>query len=129
MTSTAKQRREEMIDLMPIDRRMDALIAERVMGFRVVHDSDRDHYLCNDPEQVEIGGHTKSYSTNLSAAWLVIKKLSSHPKYCGKVTLEVIVPGPVRVRIESPGSDVVEGWGRTPAEAICRAALKAVMDS
>jgi hypothetical protein len=69
------------------------------------------------------------YSKNIDAAWTVLEKLSSHPKYCGRVTLDVIIPGPVRVRIESAGSAVIEAWGRTPSEAICRVALKAVMDS
>lgn len=107
--------KSEMIALDP-GRELDAHIAVMVMGFKEVTIVGK-HYF-TDPIDTSL----KEYSTDISAAWEVVEKMPVdiiHP-YAGfrltKLVNSVIV-----------SFDGTEVTGKTAPEAICKAALLAIL--
>jgi hypothetical protein len=98
---------------------MDALVAEQVMGVRLIRVDGAD-FLMN-PDGSGVGGIRWSPSTDISAAWSVVEKMRA--KY------------PVRIDYDSPPDDQwicvfgdaggFIGVEKTAPLAICKAALLA----
>lgn len=114
----------EELEQMPAGREMDALIAERVM----------DYKLIDGPESLEVGkmmyytpDQIPAFSTNIGAAWLVAEKMNRD-----YFTLEIhssVLSG-AGVRFWGPNSGpTYSATAETVPLAICRAALIAVMES
>lgn len=123
----------EEIDKLEAGRELDALVAEKVMGWRWVHHMDRT--FIQSPEQVArykleyllpIGSvrditpaHAGllKYSTSISAAWEIVTKLKIGllPNTCDDNWGAFVVP------LTPEGYS----YGNTAPLAICRAALKA----
>ena len=113
-------------DALPASRALDALVAEKVMGwewFRFIR--HEDSYIGefgpaqgDEPIAENYGEHPPLYSTSIAAAWEVVEKLRDT-----QFTLE-------RDALVSAGgwSCMMGGFGEgsTAPLAICRAALKAV---
>jgi len=113
-----------------VSRELDTEVAEKVMGevpcdkWRVLHSSrgewiknvnDCEHKACY-PRKMG----PPAYSTNIAAAWQVFEKVGA--MMVGRMgdRYSCMIPG---------DASRYESWqeeGATPAEAICRAALKAV---
>jgi hypothetical protein len=109
-------------------RELDALIAEKVMGL-VIHHKRRDEwndgdslfyvYYVEDEEHIE---HVPKYSTDISAAWEVVKKLRDlgyRP---------ILMPDwgeDWECQIYREAERIVDSpWCETAPHAICLAALK-----
>lgn len=111
-------------------RELDAMIAEKVMGWRdvcekVYSNGERD-WLGKHPER----GATFSiqrYSTDANHAWSVVEKLRElHPD--GWVCVLVGVGDEIQVSV-STGAHEFDATGVTLPHAICAAALKAFADT
>ena len=122
-------------------RELDALVAEKVMGWREVRcnvggnipygepDDDWNRDARADPAHGFTGiprvhrEEVPDYSTSIAEAWLVVEKLSGQFAVNLSCTSQ-----PVRWLCEFSRSENVwfNAHGRTPAEAICLAALKAI---
>jgi len=64
------------IDQMPAGRELDALVAEKVMGWTQVHRVDSTGDLCGVPSRGAPPSYLlPRYSTDIAAAWKVIEKL------------------------------------------------------
>lgn len=111
----------EEIDKMPAGREMDAAIAEKVMGFRVMRDEQHGHILCNDPDQIEIGGHVKPYSTDIGSAWKVVEKMK--PFRLWLIDLEDYWQAS---SLNPDDGNGLKANAETAPLAICRAALKTI---
>ena len=107
-------------------RELDALVAEKVMGWKSYDRKDGVREWCKPGEKISIVGTVVCLdrdwdpSTSISDAWLVVEKLD------WDITLEYVVMHGWRAVIKRP--DLFEGFGQadTAPEAICRAALEAV---
>lgn len=112
------------IDQMPAGREMDALVAEKVMGWTPSLSSQGIMWLNKDGEY-ERGEHTFHPSTDIAAAWEVVERLEAIGVLLWKLGREDHMPNwYVSVgRNFQPGVSAEE---RTAPLAICRAALKAV---
>ena len=107
------------------DRELDALVAERVMGW----EHRNGHWWQTK------GGHASNtvtfaevprYSTDIAAAMLVVEKMRERFGV-GTTTfmLQHYNGEQVMVEMNVPSSECQE-WGRTAAEAICKCAIKAL---
>ena len=97
-------------------RERDALVAEKVMEWDVGD-------IFYDETHQEIMPRVPRYSTSIADAWPLVEKLSGQFAVNLSCTSQ-----PVRWLCEFSRSENVwfNAHGRTPAEAICLAALKAV---
>jgi hypothetical protein len=120
------------IDEMQAGREMDALIAEKVMGFTVKCILGRYQIALFDVETGERApGMFKNlpyYSTDIAAAWEVRKVI----QLLGfdAVNVHITTDNPYCQFIKPIYEDSIEqyiAYAETDALAICRAALKAVM--
>ena len=103
---------------MEAGRELDALIAEKVMGFRKHH---AHGYLRNAP------GEEPHYSTNIADAWEVVERLVSTPGPNGDHhSVQVDYSGGAVVVIDENEDWQVSAIAGTVPLAICLAALKAV---
>lgn len=100
------------IDSMPAGREMDALVAEKVMGWRL--DDDGFWTLIADP--MCQASKPKAYSSDIALAWEVVEKMG---RPCN---LTFHHDGRWAMQFGGSGS----GLGDTAPLAISRAALKAV---
>ena len=102
---------------MKAGRELDALIAEKVMGFRKHH---AHGYLRNAP------GEEPHYSTNIADAWEVVERLVSTPGPNGDHhSVQVDYSGDAVVVIDENEDWQVSAIADTAPLAICLAALKA----
>lgn len=112
-----------MTDL-PTGRELDALVAEKIMGFRYDgHNWGRgsEWWGCNCPN---MGKPLPHYSADIAAAWQVVEHLAAQHTVTLMVdaldTQLVILDGDERLNYG------IEGTGETMPLAICRAALAAI---
>lgn len=104
-------------------RELDALVAEKVMGYKRLEPTLDwpERWLCDDRK---LGG-IPAYSTDIAAAWEVVEKLSAKHPY---ITIIRVGTAPTEwVIAEGPGdSDPDLARAPTVPYAICLAALKSV---
>jgi hypothetical protein len=120
------------IDAMPAGREMDALVAEKVMGFVVMRHRDVDgQHIEHGPDEWMRGPDGEApryaymvpvdhYSTDIAAAWEVVEKLKPDD---WAFRVEVLDDGDWWASF----SATAESWAGTVPLAICRAALKAAL--
>ena len=118
--------RDEVLAMKP-GRELDALVAEKVMGWEYFPAQATGMFVrlgyFFDPVSGEAHHHW-SPSTDISAAWEVVEKMSEQwPQY----QLAKIEDG-WSVMWGFDGYGWPEATGKTAPEAICKAALLAVMD-
>ena len=104
---------------------LDALVAEKVMGWRM--DDNKHLNLAWDPKRSPNDGLRciPDYSTDIAAAWEVVEKLDTLALSRGDIAdISVWV---AQFVTEGPGYPVnIQAIAKTPTHAICLAALKAV---
>lgn len=104
-------------------RDLDKLVARIVMRLGVLDIKTDYHYYQRDDHGDYLKKLFPHYSTDISAAWEVIKKL--HPGW--DIALYTIMGKKWFCDLETKlGDKMVESVGDTPAHAICLAALKTV---
>ena len=120
--------RDEILDMEP-SRELDALVAEKVMGWETVNNkagipvSGFDWVGHNPKTQSStVWSYVPDYSTDISAAWEVVEKLSR-----GKVDRSFVLEFHYERYYASFGPYREEMY-ETPSEAICKAALLAVLE-
>ena len=113
------------IDTLSAGREMDALVAEKVMGWSPLNRTEH-HLSWNVPEGIRTWEET-SYgsfkpSTSIAAAWEVVEKLRKE-----EIPIEITSGffGPYSCRIASNHGWLAMVQADTAPLAICRAALKA----
>jgi hypothetical protein len=112
-------------------RELDALVAEKVMGFKVIETDE-----CNGEDNLWLQGYEDqelpSYSTDVAAAWEVVEKLKL---FQVKQTDSDGYTDYVQLWQDSEGIWTIGDWedqllilseGESAPHAICLAALKAV---
>jgi hypothetical protein len=142
--------REEIL-AMPADRELDALVAEKVMGL-TGYEFDDTHWYCPTckawvhPAQVtfhevhercqtpvvsdwcdEEGNVMPEYSTDISAAWEVVEKIHEK-RFLFDASLSVGAGYTVRFYNRDKETFHMAPYIPTAPEAICKAALIAVME-
>ena len=137
------------IDEMEAGRELDALIAEKVMGLDWIYNVEWMHQQGRYIGKFRVefypvvvasgeyaGTYLERYSTDITAAWQVVEKLEQSGKDWGvcKVPQRNIYKVAFRWNIGSPDTTWgwegnAEGYANTVRLAICRAALKAVMEA
>lgn len=104
------------------DRELDALVAEKVFGWKEIAESPINGALCGSKPDGEHGYKYEipRYGSDIAAAWQVVEEMES----CGKR---------VTIHREGSGDDWAADFGHgyyaaanEPARAICLAALKAI---
>ena len=69
-------------------REIDALVAEHIMGFFILHDGPELLYVEEDPDltlkQRQTRHEIPYYSENISAAWEVVERLKIYETGCGE---------------------------------------------
>jgi hypothetical protein len=110
-------------------RELDALIAEKVMGWKPQHgihlfpptdEPNRKRYeKWNGETMITEIPH---YSTNIADTWLVVEKMKEQSFHM------LILTGPDKTEVQpvKPGLLIFTVTEKTPELAICKAALKAV---
>ena len=141
--------RDEILN-MPAGRDMDALIAEKVMGVKVVPNIDTDFlrgdygkdgtawtrlvltptkFHPNEPgyreEPITTYEPIDHYSTNLYDAWEVVDKIYIHSL---RRIINEVSDKPALWQAFVYADSALSGIGETPELAICRAALLAVLE-
>ena len=99
-------------------RELDALVAEKVMGWEVepVQDGyDAGYWRIVKGESAYERENIPSYSTSIADAWMVVEKFPS-------IEIHTHEHGGVSVRVDA----YCYGNAPTAPEAICKAALRAV---
>lgn len=123
-----------------MSREIDISIAEEIFGIKVKHLKEpggfqvqyqAEDHKCNDPIVTDYGvahWELKKYSTDISAAWEIIKELTKND---WRVDIIVSEHGGTDVKVscnaEARGvfvSDLMEGKVLTTPEAICVVALR-----
>lgn len=135
--------REEILAMKP-GRELDALVAEHVFGYKRVTMS-LDYYGKNggnevlQPQEISefynyppvgripLWYHCKEWSTDISEAWEVRQWLLDNR---GGVRLEVFCDeNPEYCEVyQGKNEELIQVWAKTSPEAICKAALLAVME-
>ena len=113
-------------------RKLDRLIAETILGLRVVETDDCNGIdnLWVEPAREE--NDLRSFSTDIAAAWEVVEAMKSHPR--GVLTLVTPTDDCIKYRaffskkcfenLDKYPNQI--GMGNTAPHAICLAALHAV---
>lgn len=104
-------------------RELDALVAEKVLGYRLVGDGQMEIPPTRGLRPIP------SYSEDVAAAWEVVEKLKELAPPTANPEIEITAwRGHVRVDLLGFGYDfpVIEEMADTAPHAICLAALKAV---
>jgi len=110
------------------DRELDALVAEKVMGFEVgIYESYRGitgiSYVCKD-KYPSGEFDLPNYSTDIKAAWEVVEKFSDE-----SFELDHFCDGVWTCKfrwVDDEGESEAEAKAKTAPRAICLAALKAM---
>lgn len=121
------------VDEMPAGREMNALIAEKAMGWTVFYGEYKGYELFDDevaqgyPPKEEADGvpfEIPYYSTDIAAAWEVVNRMKNYFFVCGRTDEgrweAIFYP------VNSGVGKLSEAHGDTAPSAICRAALKAM---
>lgn len=121
------------VDEMPAGREMNALIAEKAMGWTVFYGEYKGYELFDDevaqgyPPKEEADGvpfEIPYYSTDIARAWEVVEKMKNYLFVCGRTDDGIweayFFP------VNSGIGKLSEAHGDTAPSAICRAALKAM---
>lgn len=119
--------RDEIMN-MPAGRKMDALVAEKVMGLKVDYEFNeilepRVPFLVDKYDE---WGYLPNYSTDIAAALQVVEKMYSIPEDVHDAFLRYAAMNCPTSNIDAPG---VIGWWfaiSNKEQAICRAALLAI---
>jgi hypothetical protein len=101
--------REDIL-AMPAGRELDALVAEKVMGYKYTSDFDR----------------LFKPSTDISAAWEVVEKFNTYRMQKLRDNDHRLVDGKVHQCFLGKNGNCA--YGHTAPEAICKAALLAVLE-
>jgi hypothetical protein len=105
-------------------RELDALVAEKVMGYRRHHDDCNTYWVDSDGEEPT---HSHDYSTDIAAAWEVVEKLAEKRI---QISAAPLWGSEGRMIWEATWKKVNDTWNPVHANsaphAICLAALKAV---
>lgn len=124
---------------MEAGRELDALVAERVMGFewryvRALGETNFVHVLLH-PSTHDINGRYNraglrqprhpSYSTDMAAAWLVVEHADADPEGAGLLLRRVHCAGEI-FHTARFGRSAPEAEAPTAQLAICRAALASI---
>jgi len=105
---------------LPVGRELDALVAERVMGWRDIQFRNATGEWAGYPPDSSGYQTIPYYSTDLAASWEVASYLSTRGY---TVDVDNWEGGAASVRLRTP-VDGEQGFvGPTPAVAMCRAAL------
>jgi hypothetical protein len=107
-------------DMSPRER--DALVAEKVMGWKWLRDIDDEYYVfATDDNQYNnrVVGHDFCPSETISAAWEVVEKMDEW-------IVQRARDGDYWVTVRFGESWYLSGWVKRAPEAICKAVLKAV---
>ena len=127
--------RDEILNMKP-GRELDALVAEKVMGYRVYTQSYPSiveektvevEYIEYQLENETIRGILPHYSTDNAAALEVAIHLQKQGYYVC-IDLKACEETSVGVYEENPAEQIAYAKAQTPAEAISKAALLAVME-
>ena len=126
-------------DDLPAGRELDALVAEKVMGWQDARaffpwpESGvmLDNYAMMPPHGGAIRdiAHVPCYSTDIAAAWEVVEKLWDEDFHVQFQLVHQVTAGKWRVEFPTrkvPHHNYVFAHADTASLAICRAALKAV---
>jgi len=114
------------IDEMPAGREMDALVAEKVMGFEIPANL-RNSVNWGGGPPILVDGKSLDiphYSTDLTDAWEVVEKMGNYLFACGRNDNGMWEA--CFFSVNSGIGKLSEGHGDTAPSAICRAALKAL---
>ena len=130
------------IDEMPAGREMDALVAEKVMGWNHIHDR-AVRLMGLPPEATVMWGEDVcphllpilSYSTDIANAWRIVETLATEgyltsvawePGRDGRsyASVQMILDRNLIADLVLNNPREMDGRGRTAPLAICRAALK-----
>lgn len=117
------------VDAMEAGRELDVLIAERVMGKKVV-DIEGESYAL--PPEIETAYPVKAYSTDIEAAWQIVEYMKSQHDMVFALMNRHEGRGAIKdwradfYPFISDRNRSGYAYGETAPEAICRAALKAL---
>lgn len=121
--------RDEILAMKP-DRLLDALVAEYVVGMKEHRKAypesfdERVIWFRNPPNVTAY--YVPFYSTDIAAAWEVAEQLQKQG-YAVCIELLPYEETSVGVYEADPANQIAYAKAQTPAEAICKAALLAVM--
>jgi hypothetical protein len=114
-------------------RKLDALVAEKVMGYHNIYVAhDGVPHLLPIPNSGTTGVICPRYSTDIAAAWEVVEKLQllnkpqSIPSSNYAEHLQLWQYDETKWMVGNIESDTIYGEGESVAHAICLAALKIV---
>ena len=113
-----------------MSREMDALVAEKVMGFhlmRYINYPDREPVInpaMFPPDYTDEQIRIPNYSTDIAAAWLVVEKIDLLGNYDLMKDGDYYIFGHYGEYGFDPWTEFARG--KTAPLAICRAALRAV---
>jgi hypothetical protein len=113
-------------------RELDALVAERVMGWRFIGEFDLemngDRWAKNPDGHENYFSDVPHYSTNIAAAWEVMEKLLAYNPFWEQHDFIGIYLAPTSPKgwTCNFGDDTTRAYGDTAPHAICLAALKVV---
>ena len=132
-------------DDLPAGRELDALVAEKVMGWRITAWNDGEPWgnrevfppfepINGIPADCDCISHSEAgepphYSTDIAAAWEVVEKLWDEDFHVQFQLVHQVTAGKWRVEFPTrkvPHHNYVFAHADTASLAICRAALKAV---
>lgn len=118
------------IDKMEAGRELDALVAEKVMGWNVCGTADNDRAGIA-PGQTASAVRIPPYSTDIAAAWEVVERIIEIEKakktYLPVFSVQMAPDGFSAVLQVGMGCEIVVENSSTASLAICRAALKAAL--
>jgi hypothetical protein len=109
------------------DRELDALVAEKVMGWTYYPLAGRWAVPNSRPESNTVANPDfPRYSADIAAAWEVVEKLGNEGCYIG-ASIQLSPNGRAGCSFHSPDTgDHAMIWNDSAPRAICLAALKAV---
>ncbi len=116
---------------MKAGRQLDALVAEKVMGWELTQSRLGHYHVITSPsgKPIKTHSHIPLFSTDIAAAWLVVEKLITDGY---EVSIDSIIDGFFECGINKDDGEIdarIIGWEReapTAALAICLAVLEAV---
>ena len=129
--AVGKRIKEAMMDIdkMEAGREMDALVAEKVMGYEVYRHEYSYHDTVNEFTETEYiveNIRVPSYSTDISAAWQVVEKLNTDSPFDKFDKFSQILAEGCDADQDDYIADCYNLLSGISPLAICRAALKAV---
>lgn len=115
------------LDTIPAGRDLDALVAERVMGWHVQYTRIGDYWMGATRHDPTWSVKEFTPSTDIAAAWLVVERMREQEWAMNLDVAEGDKLKPYDCRLfNRDGRRRVLAYGETFPLAICRAALKAI---